>query len=159
MKKTSKAKRAKAKNELPELVTVMMRVAERLDALEKKMDQVIGQTTARSSAPAVQAPPSRLSGPGSPQSQGSVSGQTDGHRERVLYKVICADCYKNCEVPFKPAGGRPVYCKECFAIRKAGHRPLDPDKLKPAHPPKKIEFAPMDSVIEPVLKGKKSKKT
>jgi CxxC-x17-CxxC domain-containing protein len=45
--------------------------------------------------------------------------QDNGFRERVLHKAICADCKKACEVPFKPSGERPVYCKECFSKRKA----------------------------------------
>jgi len=31
-------------------------------------------------------------------------------------------CNKECEVPFKPSGDRPVYCKECFSKRKGGGR-------------------------------------
>lgn len=31
-----------------------------------------------------------------------------------LHKAICADCNKECEVPFRPNGRKPVYCKECF---------------------------------------------
>jgi CxxC-x17-CxxC domain-containing protein len=34
--------------------------------------------------------------------------------ERKMYKAICADCGKECEVPFEPKEGRPVYCKECY---------------------------------------------
>jgi len=37
---------------------------------------------------------------------------------RPMYRAICADCGRNCEVPFKPSGDRPVYCKGCFAARK-----------------------------------------
>ncbi|MDD1655852.1 MAG: DNA-directed RNA polymerase [Methanomicrobiales archaeon] len=33
---------------------------------------------------------------------------------REMTKVICADCGKECEVPFKPTEGRPVYCQECL---------------------------------------------
>jgi len=36
----------------------------------------------------------------------------DGPRE--MHKTVCADCKKDCEVPFKPTEGRPVYCKECY---------------------------------------------
>ena len=36
----------------------------------------------------------------------------DGPRE--MHKATCADCKKECEVPFKPIEGRPVYCKECY---------------------------------------------
>ena len=38
---------------------------------------------------------------------------------REMHKATCADCGKECEVPFKPTEGRPVYCKECYAK----HRP------------------------------------
>lgn len=41
-------------------------------------------------------------------------------RERTFTRAICADCKKECEVPFRPSGDRPVYCKECFARRKEG---------------------------------------
>ena len=33
---------------------------------------------------------------------------------REMHKAICADCNKECEVPFKPTEGKPVYCRECF---------------------------------------------
>ncbi len=36
-----------------------------------------------------------------------------------MHKAICSDCGKECEVPFQPTEGRPVYCQECFAK----HRP------------------------------------
>ncbi|MCC7570740.1 hypothetical protein KO465_05315 [Candidatus Micrarchaeota archaeon] len=35
-------------------------------------------------------------------------------RPREMHKVKCAECGKECEVPFKPTEGRPVYCRECF---------------------------------------------
>ncbi len=31
-----------------------------------------------------------------------------------MHDVICADCGKATQVPFKPRGDRPVYCRECF---------------------------------------------
>ncbi|MDO9540512.1 MAG: DNA-directed RNA polymerase [Methanocalculus sp.] len=36
----------------------------------------------------------------------------DGPRE--MSKAICADCGCECEVPFKPTEGRPVYCRDCL---------------------------------------------
>ncbi|MBM3230605.1 hypothetical protein FJZ22_03060 [Candidatus Pacearchaeota archaeon] len=35
-----------------------------------------------------------------------------------MHKTICAECKKECEVPFKPTEGRPVYCRECFANKR-----------------------------------------
>ena len=52
--------------------------------------------------------------------QGGGSGF--GGRPREMYKATCADCKKECEVPFKPSGDRPVYCKECFGKRKDSGR-------------------------------------
>ena len=40
-------------------------------------------------------------------------------RPREMHKAVCAECKQECEVPFKPSGDRPVYCKECFSKRKA----------------------------------------
>jgi CxxC-x17-CxxC domain-containing protein len=33
---------------------------------------------------------------------------------REMTKVVCSDCGKECEVPFKPTEGRPVYCRDCL---------------------------------------------
>ena len=37
---------------------------------------------------------------------------------REMHKAVCSECKQECEVPFKPTEGKPVYCKECFAKRK-----------------------------------------
>ena len=37
---------------------------------------------------------------------------------REMHKATCSECGKECEVPFKPTEGKPVYCKECFAKRR-----------------------------------------
>ncbi|MDH5793571.1 DNA-directed RNA polymerase [Candidatus Bathyarchaeota archaeon CG_4_8_14_3_um_filter_42_8] len=41
---------------------------------------------------------------------------------RETYKAVCAECGKECEVPFKPDGSRPVYCRECYAKRRNTRR-------------------------------------
>ena len=37
---------------------------------------------------------------------------------REMSKAICADCNAECEVPFKPTEGKPVYCKDCYRKHK-----------------------------------------
>jgi len=37
---------------------------------------------------------------------------------REMHKATCADCGKECEVPFKPSGDRPVYCRDCWQKHK-----------------------------------------
>ena len=34
---------------------------------------------------------------------------------REMHRSVCAECGKECEVPFQPTGDRPVYCAECWA--------------------------------------------
>ncbi|HLC72445.1 MAG TPA: CxxC-x17-CxxC domain-containing protein [Candidatus Nanoarchaeia archaeon] len=37
---------------------------------------------------------------------------------REMHKAVCSDCQQECEVPFKPAEGKPVYCRECYPKHK-----------------------------------------
>jgi CxxC-x17-CxxC domain-containing protein len=39
---------------------------------------------------------------------------------REMHKAICDECGKECEVPFKPSGDKPIYCSSCFEKREAG---------------------------------------
>ncbi|TRO52325.1 DNA-directed RNA polymerase [Candidatus Bathyarchaeota archaeon] len=42
--------------------------------------------------------------------------------DKEMHKAVCADCKQECEVPFKPDGNRPVYCRECFSKRRPPRR-------------------------------------
>jgi CxxC-x17-CxxC domain-containing protein len=37
---------------------------------------------------------------------------------REMCKAVCSECKQECEVPFKPIEGKPVYCKDCYAKKK-----------------------------------------
>lgn len=56
-----------------------------------------------------------------------------GDRGRLeMHKTVCDDCGKNCEVPFKPTGDKPVYCSDCFGNegrsgRGSSSRPEQPN--------------------------------
>lgn len=55
---------------------------------------------------------------------GSRGGGGGGFRRnnfggpREMHKAVCSDCKQDCEVPFKPTEGKPVYCKECYSKHK-----------------------------------------
>ena len=38
--------------------------------------------------------------------------------QRALFEVICAECGKRTQVPFKPLTGKPILCKDCFILRR-----------------------------------------
>jgi CxxC-x17-CxxC domain-containing protein len=47
--------------------------------------------------------------------RGRDSRRGFGDRERKpMVDVICDQCGKDCQVPFKPTGDKPVLCSECF---------------------------------------------
>lgn len=40
--------------------------------------------------------------------------------EAPMYKATCSDCGRACEVPFRPTGEKPVFCRDCFAGKREG---------------------------------------
>ncbi len=46
---------------------------------------------------------------------GARFGNTFGAGEqKELFKATCAHCNRSCEVPFRPNGEKPVFCRDCF---------------------------------------------
>jgi CxxC-x17-CxxC domain-containing protein len=41
---------------------------------------------------------------------------------RQMFKAICSNCGKSCEVPFQPTSSKPVYCSDCFEKMGNGGR-------------------------------------
>ena len=31
-----------------------------------------------------------------------------------MHQAVCDNCRKNCEVPFRPTSGKPIFCSNCF---------------------------------------------
>lgn len=38
---------------------------------------------------------------------------------REMHKAVCSECGQECEVPFKPTEGKPVFCKECYRKKRS----------------------------------------
>lgn len=107
----------------PNIGEIVTKIQYQLTSLERKVDALISQGQGAAARPVEEKryhEPARR--PDQPQPyQRSDARPVNNFRDRVLHKAVCADCGKGCEVPFKPANGRPVYCKECFGKRKAPH--------------------------------------
>ena len=49
------------------------------------------------------------------QQGGGYGGGGGGSRQqREMHPAVCATCGKDCQVPFVPTTGKPVYCSDCF---------------------------------------------
>jgi len=81
--------------------------------------------------PCREARKSRRSDGGSRDGRGDGGGRPDGAVDaprgegrgrppREMFDATCAACGKPARVPFKPASGRPVYCRECYATKRTG---------------------------------------
>lgn len=38
--------------------------------------------------------------------------------ERQMFQATCSKCGKECQIPFRPTGGRAVFCSNCFETEK-----------------------------------------
>jgi CxxC-x17-CxxC domain-containing protein len=52
---------------------------------------------------------------------GGGGGYSSGPRQ--MYPAVCSNCGKETEVPFQPRSDKPVFCRECFAERRASQPP------------------------------------
>ena len=42
-------------------------------------------------------------------------------QERTFYDAVCAGCGMGTQVPFRPNGSKPVYCRDCFRASQAAY--------------------------------------
>ncbi|MFH1905583.1 MAG: CxxC-x17-CxxC domain-containing protein [bacterium] len=64
---------------------------------------------------------------------GRFGGRDSGRRsfEKQMHEATCDKCGKQCEVPFKPTEGKPVYCSDCFEKTGNSSRYGDRDSRRP----------------------------
>ncbi len=74
-----------------------------------------------------------------------------------MFKTTCSNCGKECEVPFRPTTGKPVYCSECF--EKMGGRRSDSGRPErsdfrapaPSFDQNKAQFDALNAKIDRIL--------
>ncbi len=85
-----------------------------------------------------------------------------GREDRQMFSVVCDQCGKDCEVPFKPQSSKPVLCSECFEVKNGkkssggcncdcGDLKADIEKLN-----KKLDK--IIDILEPIKEVKATKK-
>ena len=57
---------------------------------------------------------SRFGGRSSGGFRGRGGGFGRDRRPAEMHDVVCDKCGKECQVPFKPTGDKPVLCSDCF---------------------------------------------
>ncbi len=49
---------------------------------------------------------------------GGGSGRPSDRGPVTMHSAICSTCGKECEVPFRPTGDKPIYCNDCFSANR-----------------------------------------
>jgi len=97
-----------SKNET-DMLDLINKIQAQLFAIDKKVDTLINRSISEAK-PSSPAPSANTNRP--------PINPNDSHKGRMKFTAICADCNKECTIPFKPSGDRPVYCQDCFSRRK-----------------------------------------
>ncbi len=50
----------------------------------------------------------------------------------TMHKAVCSKCGKDCEVPFRPTGDKPVLCRDCFRESGGPRRPEERSFARPS---------------------------
>jgi len=66
-------------------------------------------------------------------------------RPMVLHDAICGKCGNKCQVPFRPTGDKPVYCRDCFS-RMGGPSGASGDRFQKKD---RRDFAPSSQGMQP----------
>ena len=109
-----------------DIAGLLMVLVRKLTLFEAKIDMVLSR---------VSAPPAPGQQPLPAASLPVIPHNKPNRDYRPMYQAVCADCGKDCEVPFKPRGDRPVYCKECFTKRKSKGIFRPQETIKPKEEP------------------------
>lgn len=46
----------------------------------------------------------------------------DNRGPKQMHEATCAECGRTCEVPFRPTGEKPVFCRDCFNAKEGDSR-------------------------------------
>lgn len=71
--------------------------------------------------PVADAPADEPKAADKPADSGGDQGGQDQYG-RQLHEITCSSCGNKAQVPFKPSGDRPVYCRDCYMQQRRDRR-------------------------------------
>jgi len=61
-----------------------------------------------------------------------------GSRRTEMFDAVCDECGKDCKVPFRPTGDKPVYCSDCYREKGGDSRSNYRDDRRPRRDEKRM---------------------
>lgn len=75
-----------------------------------------------------------------------------GNRDdRQMHRTTCSDCGKECQVPFKPTGIKPVFCSECFQKKGGGSSSNRFGNRNDRQPQNNTQFETINTKLDKIL--------
>jgi len=74
------------------------------------------------------------------------TGRSSFGGSRQMHQATCTECGKQCEVPFRPTGDKPVLCSDCFG----SHKSDGPRMVRTDH--SKEQFEQLNLKLDKVIK-------
>lgn len=74
----------------------------------------------------------------------------DGNKE--MFDAVCDNCGRNCQVPFLPTSGKPIYCSDCFQNVREDVRPSRSNYNAPqAQPNSSKDLSALNSKLDKII--------
>ena len=82
-------------------------------------------------------------------------GGGGGGGNRQMHHATCANCNRDCEVPFRPTGEKPVYCSDCFSDRGGNDNRRSPNRSGGSRPAQNFqnEFDALNKKLDDILEA------
>jgi len=91
----------------------------------------------------------------------SFGGGFGQREERPSFEAVCDGCQKDCRVPFRPNGSKPVLCTNCFRKERDGadfsESPRPSYNSRPSFAPREDRGASAGAGVEARLKAIEAK--
>lgn len=82
---------------------------------------------------------------------GGRGGFGRDRRDMAPCDAVCAKCGKNCQVPFKPRGDKPVYCSACFGEQRDNAPRSTPSFSAPAPGVSIEQFQQLNKKLDKII--------
>ncbi|HSX10018.1 MAG TPA: CxxC-x17-CxxC domain-containing protein [Candidatus Saccharimonadales bacterium] len=91
---------------------------------------------------------------------GNPRFRNDRNDRQEMFSATCANCGKQCEVPFRPTGSKPVLCRDCFKNnrsdfarpeRRSFDRPQSSREDSPSRPDYQAQFDALNAKMDKIL--------
>ncbi len=79
-----------------------------------------------------------------------IKNDDEQSAQKEIYNAVCASCDLEIQVPFKPDGNRPVFCKECFKDHQrviAKSKKNDEQRIAEAKKPTKPKTQKKETIV------------